>query len=70
MTLALGQPDIFPERPAFLYGWKPVIDDTDWLVKAVSHDISDGGGYTNSIEFEVRDDPTTDKHRSNFRRNG
>lgn len=66
-SLALGRADIFPEIPVTLAGFKPEINDTPWLVKTVRHSIADGG-FTTSLELEVRDDPTTDKHRSKFRR--
>lgn len=69
LDLALGIAELFPEMPVWLSGWKPDIDDTPWLLRRVSHEVSNGG-YTCSCEFEVRDDPRADRHRSNFRRGG
>lgn len=66
-SLAQGRAEIFPELPVTVSGFKPEIDATPWLVKRVRHSIGDGG-FTSSIEMEVRDDPTTDKHRSHFRK--
>ncbi|GGY12814.1 phage late control D family protein [Massilia dura] len=67
LGLAIGRPELFPELPVTVAGWKDEIDSIPWLVQNVTHDISDGG-YTNSIELEMRDDPASDKHRDNFRR--
>lgn len=69
LTLALGIPELFPEMPVSLSGWKPEIDDTSWLLKEVSHNISNSG-YTSDCEFEVRDDPEAARHRSHFRKGG
>jgi uncharacterized protein len=66
-TLALGRPDLYPELPVYLNGFKPDIDDESWLAKRVRHTIADGG-YTTALELEMRDDPTSDRHRSHFRR--
>ncbi|WP_181439868.1 phage baseplate assembly protein V [Paraburkholderia silvatlantica] len=68
-TLALGQAEIFPELPVTVSGFKAEIDETPWLVKKATHAIGDGG-FTTALELEVRDDPTTDRHRSHFRKVG
>jgi phage protein D len=47
-------------------GFKTEID-APWLVRKATHTIGDGG-FTTSLELEVRDDPTTDRHRSHFRK--
>jgi phage protein D len=67
--LAIGRAELFPEMPVTVAGFKPEIDDTPWLVKQVTHTIGDGG-FTSALELEVRDDPTTDRHRSHFRKSG
>lgn len=48
-------------------GFKPEINQTLWLVKDATHTLADSGLVT-SLEMEVRDDPTTDRHRSHFRK--
>lgn len=53
ITLALGRPDILPESPATVRGWKPAIDGTDWIVTRVVHNVTDAG-YTTALELEVR----------------
>ncbi|MEM5451880.1 phage late control D family protein [Paraburkholderia guartelaensis] len=68
-TLALGRPDLYPEVPVYLNGFKPDIDNESWLVKKVRHELSDAG-YTCELDLEVRNDPTSDRHRSNFRKPG
>lgn len=53
ITLAVGRPDLYPETPAIVKGFKPEIDAEAWLITEVSHKI-DSGGYTTSIQFEAR----------------
>ena len=55
-TLALGRPELFPEMPVTVTGFKPEIDETPWLVKKATHTIGDGG-FTTALDFEVRDAP-------------
>ncbi|WP_175551935.1 hypothetical protein [Burkholderia ubonensis] len=55
--------------PVYLNGFKPDIDNESWLVKKVRHELTDGG-YTCELNLDVRDDPTSDRHRSNFRKPG
>lgn len=53
ITLAVGRPDLYPETPAVVQGFKPEIDAEAWLITEVSHKI-DSGGYTAGIQFEAR----------------
>lgn len=68
-TIAYGRSYIRPEMPAIVSGFKPEIDETDWLIKRASHTISDQGFLTN-VELEMLEDPTTKRHRSHFRKPG
>lgn len=52
LTLALGRPDITPETPAKLSGWKPEIDNHAWLVIKAIHSLS-GSGLTTGLELET-----------------
>ncbi|MBR8405550.1 phage late control D family protein [Burkholderia cenocepacia] len=70
MTLALGRADVYPEMTVNAKGFKPDIDSTPWLVKRVVSRIDGNGGFTSSLEMEMRDDPTTDRHRTHFRQGG
>lgn len=54
-ALALGRPELFPEMPVTVSGFKPEIDDTPWLVKKATHKFADTG-FTTELELEVRDD--------------
>ncbi|WP_027818833.1 phage late control D family protein [Paraburkholderia bannensis] len=68
-TLARGRAEIFPELPVTFSGFKPDIDEMSWIVKTAKHTLADGG-FETVLELEVFDDPTTDKHRSHFRKGG
>ncbi|AAZ72619.1 bacteriophage late control gene D protein [Burkholderia pseudomallei] len=68
-TLARGRAELFPEMPVTVSGFKPEIDETPWLVKKTTHTIGDVG-FTTALELEMRDDPTTERHRSHFRKAG
>lgn len=52
LTLAEGLPQLFPETPMIVSGWKPEIDEAAWLVVEVVHQITDSG-YTSDIVSEV-----------------
>lgn len=73
ITLAVGRPDLYPETPALVKGFKPEIDAEAWLITEVSHKI-DSGGYTASIQFEARIVPDItlyeDAPTNNFRPTG
>ncbi|SDK78191.1 hypothetical protein SAMN05661010_00063 [Modicisalibacter muralis] len=53
LTLAEGQPGLYPETPAWLIGWKREIEETPWIITEVTHDLS-GSAYTNGLQFEIR----------------
>lgn len=53
ITLAEGMPELFPETPAIVSGWKPQIDSTDWLIVRVTNIIGDTG-YIQTLEFEIK----------------
>ncbi|SHF00029.1 hypothetical protein SAMN02745148_01562 [Modicisalibacter ilicicola DSM 19980] len=53
LSLAEGRPDLYPETPAWLLGWKREVEETPWLITEVIHDISDSA-YTASLQFEIR----------------
>ncbi|WP_153111534.1 phage late control D family protein [Propionivibrio limicola] len=53
ITLARGRPELFPELPATVSGWKPAIDSTDWIVSKVTHNLSDSG-FTTGLELEIK----------------
>lgn len=53
ITLAMGRPELFPELPVSVSGFKPQIDNSDWLLTRVEHNITDTG-YITGIELEVK----------------
>ncbi|MFJ4288743.1 phage late control D family protein [Cupriavidus sp. NPDC089707] len=53
ITLARGRPDLFPELPAVVSGWKPQIDNTGWTITKVTHLLTERG-YTTSLELEIK----------------
>jgi len=53
ITLAKGRPELHPEQPTTVRGFKPQIDDADWLLTQVVHDLTDRG-YTNRLQLEVK----------------
>jgi phage protein D len=53
ITLALGRPDLFPEMPVRVSGFKPVIDGTGWTLARVVHTIAEGG-FTSQLELEMK----------------
>ena len=55
LTLARGRPDLIPEQPVEVEGWKPEIDEVDWLIRKVTHKLNDRG-LTSDIELELHVD--------------
>lgn len=55
IRLAAGRPDMSPETPVSVKGFKPEIDGEKWLITEVSHRL-DGGGYVCSLNLEALPD--------------
>lgn len=53
ITLAKGRPELFPEIPTTVRGFKPQIDSTDWIISKVTHNLNDNGLGT-VLEFEIK----------------
>lgn len=53
ITLATGQPELFPEIPAIVQGFKREIDNTDWIIIKATHSLSDKGLNT-KLDFEIK----------------
>lgn len=53
ITLAHGRPDLFPDVPATVSGWKRAIDNTDWIITRVVHTLNDNG-YTTTLDLEIK----------------
>lgn len=52
-TLAEGLPQLYPEVPVTVRGFKPSIDGTDWYVRKVTHTLSDAG-LISRVTLEMR----------------
>ena len=52
ITLARGRPDLLPDAPAQVRGFKPTIDETAWIISRVTHNVTDAG-YTTAVEMEL-----------------
>ena len=51
LTLAIGRPEVMPQSPVQVQGFKPEIDGEGWLVKEVVHSLGDGG-LTSKLQME------------------
>lgn len=51
LALALGRPELMPQSPVRVTGFKPEIDGQGWLVKEVTHTLGDGG-LSSKIQME------------------
>lgn len=51
-TLALGRPDLYPERRIRVSGFKPEIDATTWLIAEAVHSYG-SNGLTTSLSMET-----------------
>ena len=54
LTLALGVPVLAPQTPVRVSGFKPQIDETEWLSIRVTHCVDDAG-YTTKVELDSGD---------------
>ncbi|HCD15452.1 phage late control D family protein [Shewanella sp.] len=59
ITLAMGRPELFPEQPVSVSGFKQPIDNSAWILTRVEHNITDMG-YTTGIELEVKNSEVAD----------
>lgn len=48
MTLAQGRPDLFPEMPVTVQGFKQEIDSSEWIITRCTHSINATGGFITS----------------------
>lgn len=55
IDLAYGRPDLYPERPITLTGFKPEIDAREWIVAEASHTLDGSGGLKSKLTLEARD---------------
>lgn len=53
ITLAKGRPELYPEQPTTVRGFKPDIDTAPRLLTQVVHGLTNQG-YTNRVQLEVK----------------
>ncbi|MGM0912760.1 MAG: contractile injection system protein, VgrG/Pvc8 family [Pseudomonadota bacterium] len=53
LTMAEGRPDLYPETPVTLEGWKREIDAVAWLITEITHELSESA-LTSALQMEVR----------------
>ncbi|MCW2405279.1 phage protein D [Sphingobium sp. B1D7B] len=54
LKLAYGRPDLFPEIPVTLDGFKTEIDARKWLIEGATHRMDGSGGLTSDLELEAQ----------------
>jgi phage protein D len=52
INLAVGRPDLSPETPIHLSGFKEVIDRQPWIISQVVHTLNDRG-FSTSLALDV-----------------
>lgn len=55
ITLAGGRPELIPEMPVEVKGFKELIDNQAWLISEIDSDISQAG-YSSQLKLEVKVD--------------
>lgn len=53
INLATGRADLFPELPITVSGFKPEIDQAQWIATRVTHKLTDAG-YTTGLDLEYK----------------
>ncbi|WP_241649673.1 phage late control D family protein [Rosenbergiella collisarenosi] len=54
MQLAEGRADLYTEMPVKVTGFKQQVDEAEWVITTLTHTVSSDGGFTTSIELEVK----------------
>lgn len=53
LTLSIGRPELIPETPIIMKGWKKQIDEASWIATKITHTLNEGGLMT-SFEAEIK----------------
>lgn len=54
INLAEGRPDIYPEMPVAVSGFKKEIDFTLWTISKCTHKLDASNGYTTTVDLEIK----------------
>ncbi|SMC24252.1 hypothetical protein SAMN02745857_01791 [Andreprevotia lacus DSM 23236] len=52
ITLAIAQPELFPELPATVRGFKAEVDSSAWIITKATHTLADR--FSTALEFEFK----------------
>ncbi|MXP25453.1 phage late control D family protein [Altererythrobacter indicus] len=53
LDLPLGRPDLFPERPITLTGFKSEVDARSWIVEEAEHSMNGSGGLKSRLALQA-----------------
>ncbi|EGT4444279.1 phage late control D family protein [Cronobacter sakazakii] len=56
IQLARGRADLYTEMPVKVSGFKQQVDSSSWIITTLTHSLSSDGGFTTSLELEVKID--------------
>jgi hypothetical protein len=51
--MPLGRPDVSPERPVRVSGFRPEVDSLAWIVAEATHTLDAGGGLSTQLKLET-----------------
>ncbi|MFQ1012665.1 phage late control D family protein [Gilliamella apicola] len=54
INLAEGRPDMYPEMPVEVTGFKKEIDSTLWTITRCTHTLNSATGYSTFVELEIK----------------
>lgn len=54
VNLALGRPDLYPDRQVTASGFKKGIDGANWLIAEVTHNLDGQGGLKSDLRLETK----------------
>ena len=55
VTLSVGRPEIVPDQPTRVHGFKGAIDDRRWLIAELAHTLDGTGGMATKLKLETGD---------------
>jgi phage protein D len=53
LALALGRPDLYPDRHVTATGFKKGVDGSNWLIAEVTHNLDGSGGLRSDLKLET-----------------
>lgn len=56
IQLARGRADLYTEMPVKVCGFKKQVDGSSWIITTLTHSLGSDGGFTTSLELEVKID--------------